>query len=172
MREYFDALDVPREELIAAALGPKMLDLAAERSLGTHPYFTPPEHTRFARERVGPDAVVAPELAVVVDTNADRARKVARSYAKTYLRLRNYTSNLIKFGFTEADIADGGSDRLIDTVIPHGDAPADRRGRPRAPRRRRRPRVPAAAGPRAGAGRGLPRAGGRAPVAERGRRGV
>jgi probable F420-dependent oxidoreductase len=122
MREYFDALDVPREELIAAALGPKMLDLAAERSLGTHPYFTPPAHTRFARERVGPDAVVAPELAVVVDTDAGRARTVARSYAKTYLGLRNYTSNLMKFGFAEADIADGGSDRLIDTLIPHGDA--------------------------------------------------
>jgi probable F420-dependent oxidoreductase len=58
----------------------------------------------------------------VLDTNTDRARKVARSYAKTYLRLRNYTSNLMKFGFTEADIAGGGSDRLIDTVIPHGDA--------------------------------------------------
>jgi probable F420-dependent oxidoreductase len=123
MRTFFDGLDaggVPREEMVAAALGPKMLDLAAERSLGTHPYFTTPEHTRFARERIGPDALVAPELAVVVETDAERAREDARAYAATYLGLSNYTSNLLRFGFTEADIADGGSDRLIDAVIPHG----------------------------------------------------
>jgi probable F420-dependent oxidoreductase len=127
MRRFFDGLDaggVPREERIAAALGPKMLDFAAERSLGTHPYFTTPDHTRFARERVGPDALVAPELAVVVETDAERAREDARAYAATYLGLTNYTSNLLRFGFTEADIADGGSDRLIDAVIPHGSAEA------------------------------------------------
>ena len=127
MRAFFDGLDaadtpVPRDERIAAALGPKMLDFAAERSLGTHPYFTTPEHTRFARERVGPDALVAPELAVVVETDPERAREDARAYAATYLGLTNYTSNLLRFGFTEADIADGGSDRLIDAVIPHGSA--------------------------------------------------
>ena len=115
---------MPRDERIAAALGPKMLDLAAERSLGTHPYFTTPEHTRFARERVGPDAIVAPEVAVVVETDPEQARKDARAYAATYLGLTNYTSNLLRFGFTEADIADGGSDRLIDAVIPHGSAEA------------------------------------------------
>jgi probable F420-dependent oxidoreductase len=123
MREFFDGLDaggVPREERVAAALGPKMLDLAAERSLGTHPYFTTPEHTAFARERVGPDALVAPEVTVVVETDAETARAAAREFAKTYLRLRNYTSNLLRFGFTEDDIADGGSDRLIDAVVPHG----------------------------------------------------
>ena len=127
MREFFDGLDaaeppVPREERIAAALGPKMLDLAAERSLGTHPYFTTPEHTRFARERVGPDALVAPELAVVLETDVETARESARAYAASYLGLSNYTSNLLRFGFTERDIADGGSDRLIDAVIPHGSA--------------------------------------------------
>jgi probable F420-dependent oxidoreductase len=127
MRSFFDGLDaaeqpVPRDERIAAALGPKMLDLAAERSLGTHPYFTTPEHTAFARERVGPDAIVAPELAVVVETDTERARDDARAYAATYLRLGNYTSNLLRFGFTERDIAHGGSDRLIDAVIPHGSA--------------------------------------------------
>jgi len=121
MREFFDGLDgVPRDEMVAAALGPKMLDLAAERSLGTHPYFTTPEHTAFARERIGPDKLVAPELAVVVETDPDVARAAAREYAKTYLGLRNYTRNLLRFGFTEDDIADGGSDRLIDAVIPHG----------------------------------------------------
>jgi probable F420-dependent oxidoreductase len=123
MRRFFDGLDaggVPREERIAAALGPKMLDLAAERSLGTHSYFTTPDHTRFARERIGPGAVVAPELAVVVEEDADAAREIARRYAAIYLPLSNYTSNLLRFGFTEDDIAGGGSDRLIDAVIPHG----------------------------------------------------
>ena len=105
---------------MAAALGPKMLDLAAERTLGTHPYFIPVEHTRFARERIGLRALVAPELAVVVEEDAEAARAIAREYAASYLRLVNYTSNLLRFGFTEADIADGGSDRLIDAVIPHG----------------------------------------------------
>jgi probable F420-dependent oxidoreductase len=129
MREFFDGLDaadppVPRDERVAAALGPKMLDLAAERSLGTHPYFTTPEHTRFARERVGPDALVAPEVAVVVDPDPDSGREKARGYADLYLRLTNYTSNLLRFGFTERDIADGGSDRLIDAVVPHGSAEA------------------------------------------------
>jgi probable F420-dependent oxidoreductase len=127
MRAFFDGLDaaaspVPRDARIAAALGPKMLDLAASRSLGTHPYFTTPEHTRFARERVGPDAVVAPELAVVLEPEAEVAREAAREYAAGYLRRRNYTTNLLRFGFTERDLADGGSDRLIDAVVPHGTA--------------------------------------------------
>jgi probable F420-dependent oxidoreductase len=127
MRRFFDGLDaapepVPRPERCAAALGPKMLDLSAERSLGTHPYFTPVEHTRFARERVGGAALVAPELACVLDTDTDRARTTAREYAKVYLGLRNYTGNLLKFGFTEDDLADGGSDRLIDAIVPHGSA--------------------------------------------------
>jgi probable F420-dependent oxidoreductase len=127
MRAFFDGLDaadppVPRDQRLAAALGPKMLDLAAERSLGTHPYFTTPEHTRFARERVGPDALVAPELAVVVEPDAERAREAARGYAGIYLEKSNYTRNLLRFGFTERDVADGGSDRLIDAVVPHGSA--------------------------------------------------
>jgi probable F420-dependent oxidoreductase len=129
MREFFDGLDaaeppVPDDARIAAALGPKMLDLAASRSLGTHPYFTTPEHTRFARERVGANKLVAPELAVVVEPDDEVAREAARTYAAGYLQRRNYASNLLRFGFTEADIADGGSDRLIDAVIPHGSAEA------------------------------------------------
>jgi probable F420-dependent oxidoreductase len=105
-----------------AALGSKMLDLCAQRSLGTLTYFTPIEHTRFARGRIGEHALVATELACVVDTDADRARATARSYAELYLGLRNYTSNLRRFGFTDGDIADGGSDALIDAIIPHGTA--------------------------------------------------
>ena len=122
MRDFFDGLDLPKEELVAAALGPKMLDLAAERSLGTHPYFITPEHTKFARERVGEGVLVAPEVAVVVEPDPETARALARDYAKLYLGLQNYTNNLLNFGFTEQDIADGGSDRLIDAVIPHGSA--------------------------------------------------
>jgi probable F420-dependent oxidoreductase len=124
---FLDALDaapapLARERRVLAALGPKMLDLAGERSLGTHPYFTNVEHTRSARERLGSGALVAPELACVVDTDVERARASAREYAALYLGLSNYTNNLLQFGFTERDIADGGSDRLIDAVIPHGSA--------------------------------------------------
>ena len=167
MREFFDGLDaaaepVPREERLAAALGPKMLDLSAERSLGTHPYFVTVEHTRFARERVGAGVLVAPEVAVVVEEDAETARGLAREYAQNYLRLSNYTNNLLRFGFTEQDIADAGSDRLIDAVIPHGPRRGDRGGRAPASRGRRRPRLRAAARARPGAGRGLPRPGPRA----------
>src|SRR5690606_12050868 len=85
-----------------------------------HPYFTTAEHTRFARECVGEGVLVAPEVAVVVDPDPESARRTAREFAKLYLGLRNYTSSLLRFGFTADDIADGGSDRLIDAVIPHG----------------------------------------------------
>jgi probable F420-dependent oxidoreductase len=127
MREYLDALDradppVPSGERIVAALGPKMLELAAERSLGAHPYFTPVEHTRLARDRVGPDKLVTPELTVVVDPNPESAREKAREFAAGYLGLTNYAGNLLRLGYTEADIAGGGSDRLIDAVVPHGSA--------------------------------------------------
>jgi probable F420-dependent oxidoreductase len=127
MRSFFDGLDgatppVPRDERCAAALGPKMLDLSAERSLGAHTYFTPVAHTRFARQRLGDGALLAPELACVVDAETARARARARQYAATYLGLRNYTSNLRRFGFGDEDIGGGGSDRLIDTIIPHGTA--------------------------------------------------
>ena len=127
MRTFLDDLDAsptppPVDGRCLAALGPKMLDLAGERTAGTHPYFVPVEHTRFARERLGPGKLVAPELACVVETDPVRARAVARGYAKLYLGLRNYTQNLLDHGFTEDDLADGGSDRLIDAVIPHGSA--------------------------------------------------
>jgi probable F420-dependent oxidoreductase len=127
MSTFFDGLDaaaesVPTDERIAAALGPRMLELAAARSLGTHTYFITPEHTRFAREQIGSDALVAPELAVVVEPDDEAARAAAREYASLYLGRSNYTRNLLRFGFTQRDVADGGSDRLIDAVIPHGSA--------------------------------------------------
>jgi probable F420-dependent oxidoreductase len=125
MREFLDGLDsaerpVPREERILAALGPKMIDLAVERSLGLHPYFTTAEHTRFARERAGPGALVAPEVTVVVDPDPESGRAKGREWAARYLGLTNYATNLLRFGFTEQDLADGGSDRLIDAAVPHG----------------------------------------------------
>lgn len=127
MRTFLDGLDhaqrpVPAEGRMLAALGPKMLDLSRERSAGTHTYFVGPEHTRFARERLGSGAIVAPEMACVLDTDAEQARATAREFAQTYLGLSNYTNNLLRFGFTESDIADGGSDTLIDAIIPHGSA--------------------------------------------------
>jgi len=127
MRGFLDGLDaaatpIPPAERCIAALGPKMLDLSASRTRGTHPYFVPVAHTRAARERLGPDALLAPEIACVVDTDAARARATARAYAQTYLGMSNYTSNLLRHGFEPADLADGGSDRLIDAVIPHGSA--------------------------------------------------
>jgi probable F420-dependent oxidoreductase len=127
VRRFLDGLDAAAAPLagdrrVLAALGPKMLELAAERSAGAHPYFTPVEHTRFARERLGSGPLLAPELACVVEADRERGRTAARAYAAGYLALSNYTGNLLRFGFTEADLADGGSDRLIDAVIPSGPA--------------------------------------------------
>jgi probable F420-dependent oxidoreductase len=127
VRAFLDGLDaapvpVPRDERCLAALAPAMLDLCARRSRGTLTYFVPVAHTRFARERVGPGVLVAVELACVLDTDTERARATARRYAAFYLGLTNYTNNLLRFGFSDADLADGGSDRLIDAIVPHGTA--------------------------------------------------
>jgi probable F420-dependent oxidoreductase len=112
---------VPRERMALAALGPKMLDLSFERTLGTHPYFTTPAHTSFARERLGTAALVAPEQAVVIDHgDADAAYGIARGYSGMYLDLSNYTNNLKRFGYGDDDIADGGTRALIDDVVPQG----------------------------------------------------
>jgi probable F420-dependent oxidoreductase len=125
MRAFLDGLDAsptppPADARCLAALGPRMLDLARERAAGTHQYFVTVDHTRLARERLGPGKLVAPEVACVVERDPARGRAVARDYAKLYLGLRNYTRNLLRIGFTEADVAGGGSDRLIDAVIPQG----------------------------------------------------
>jgi probable F420-dependent oxidoreductase len=127
LEAFLDDLDaaadpVPTDRRIIAALGPKMLAMSARRSLGTIPYFTSVDHTRFARATVGPDALVIPEIACVIDEDAERARATARDYASLYLGLSNYTNALLEHGFDQADIEDGGSERLIDHVIPHGSA--------------------------------------------------
>lgn len=127
LEAFLDGIDaapspIPTHRRIIAALGPRMLAMSARRSLGTIPYFTSVEHTRFARQAVGPDALVIPEIACVLDEDVERARATARHYAKLYLGLSNYTNALLEHGFEQADIEDGGSDRLIDHVIPHGSA--------------------------------------------------
>jgi probable F420-dependent oxidoreductase len=132
MRSYLESLDVAAppvlpEERVLAALGPKMLELARERSLGAHPYLVTPDHTRVAREKVGPDKLVAPEQGVLLETDPERAREAARRHLEIYLKLPNYTNNLRRLGFTEEDIAGGGSDRLVDALVAWGDEEAIRR---------------------------------------------
>jgi len=127
MTSFFDGLDaaptpVPAQARCAAALAPAMLEFSARRGLGAHTYFVPVEHTRFARELLGEGALIATELACVLDGDGESARAKARAYAQLYLGLRNYTSNLRRFGFGDSDIDGGGSDRLIDAVVPQGGA--------------------------------------------------
>jgi probable F420-dependent oxidoreductase len=128
LRGYLDELDaaptpVPLDERIVAALGPRALKLAGERSSGTHPYFVPPRHTRIARQALGPNKVVAPEQMVVLETDPDRARAIARPNIDRYLHTPNYTNNLLRLGFSEQDFANGGSDRLVDAIVAWGDPP-------------------------------------------------
>lgn len=123
--DRLDAAGVPREDRVLAALGPRVLALAAERTAGAHPYLTTPEHTRRARGLLGADALLAPEHKVVLDTDPVAARAVGRPVVhRPYLGLRNYTANLLRLGWTEDDIADGGSDRLVDALVAHGGADA------------------------------------------------
>ncbi|MFG3640818.1 TIGR03620 family F420-dependent LLM class oxidoreductase [Micromonospora sp. NPDC047762] len=123
MVDYLDGLDaagLTPERRILAALGPRMLELSRDRSTGAHPYFVPAEHTAEARAAIGPDRLLAPEVAVVLDADATTARATARQYTSGYLALPNYTNNLRRFGWTDEDFADGGSDRLVDALIPWG----------------------------------------------------
>jgi probable F420-dependent oxidoreductase len=126
MVDYLDQLDdggVPVAGRALAALGPKALRLAADRTAGAHPYLTTPEHTREARAIIGDGVLLAPEQKVVLDTDAERARTIGRPVVDTpYLHLVNYRSNLLRLGWSEADLDDGGSDALIDALVAHGDA--------------------------------------------------
>lgn len=133
MRAYLDAMDsapfmaVPPSVAptrILAALAPKMLKLAAERTAGSHPYFVPPEHTAVARAAMGKGPLLAPEQAVVLETDASTARAIGRSHMSIYLGLPNYVNNLKRLGFTDDDVANGGSDRLVDAIVCWGDIDA------------------------------------------------
>lgn len=123
MVDYLDRLDeagVPKEGVVLAALGPKALTLAAERTVGAHPYLTTPRHTEYARQVMGPGPLLAPEHKVVLETDATTARAIGRPVVSRYLKRVNYRNNLLREGWTEADLADGGSDRLVDALVLHG----------------------------------------------------
>jgi len=132
MRAYLDAMDAAQYESVApattfrvlAALGPKMLELAAKRSDGAHSYNVPPEHTAQARALMGSGPLLCVEQAVVLETDATQAREIARGFLNVYLGLPNYTNNFLRLGFTEEDLKHGGSDRLIDAIVAWGDVKA------------------------------------------------
>jgi probable F420-dependent oxidoreductase len=129
MRDYLDAMDAAlylgaaptaTPQTVIGALGPKMLGLAAQRTQGAHPYNVTAEHTAQARAILGPDKLLAPELAVAVERDADVARTIGRAHLAIYLGLPNYVNNLLRIGFTDADVSDGGSDRLVDALVAWG----------------------------------------------------
>src|ERR1700720_4763159 len=130
MRAYLDAMDkVPYRAVppsskpprVLAALGPKMLQLSADRADGAHPYNSTPKHTAQARELLGPGPYLCPEQAVVLEKDPTKARAIARKFLAIYLTLPNYTNNWLRLGFEEADFSNGGSDRLIDAVVAWGE---------------------------------------------------
>jgi probable F420-dependent oxidoreductase len=126
MEAFLDGLDAAaagsgrRPFAVLAALRARMLHLARERSGGAHPYFVPVAHTAVARKVLGPTALLAPEQAVVVESDPERARATARKHMAVYLRLPNYVHNLGEFGFKDEDFAGGGSDRLVDAIVAWG----------------------------------------------------
>jgi probable F420-dependent oxidoreductase len=135
MRRYLDAMDLapfmatppttPPQRVIGA-LAPKMLALAAQRTRGAHPYFVPPEHTARARAIMGAGPLLAPEQAVILETDPAAARAIARGHMAMYLGLPNYANNLRSLGFGDDDLANGGSDRLVDAIVAWGDVDAIR----------------------------------------------
>lgn len=131
MREYLAAMEQavfvgpePSEPVpvVLAALGPKMLGLAAEVTSGAHPYFVPVAHTKFARDVMGPGTFLAPEQAVVLESDPTRARALARVHMERYLLLDNYRNNLLRVGWSVSDVDDGGSDDLVDAIVAWGSA--------------------------------------------------
>ncbi|CAM5635628.1 LLM class F420-dependent oxidoreductase [Streptomyces purpurascens] len=121
-----DAAGVPSDRRLLAALGPKSLRLARDRAAGSIPYLVTPEHTAHARDLLGEGPLLAPELGVVPETDPTRARALAREFLGIYLPLPNYTNNFLRHGFTEDDLRDGGSDRLVDALFAWGDDTAIR----------------------------------------------
>ena len=133
MRAYLDAMTAaqygapepqPPVPVLLAALGPRMLELAAERADGAHPYFVPVEHTPVARQHLGPEPCLVVEQTAVLTVDPAEGRRIARAFAKSYLALPNYANNLRRLGWSDEDIAGTGSDRLIDAVIVCGDVDA------------------------------------------------
>lgn len=130
MRGYLDAMDAApygapppgRDAMVRVlgALGPRMLELAAERADGAHPYLVPPEHTHRARRILGPGKLLCPEVPVVLEADPATARRIARGHLATYLPLANYARNLSRLGYGDGDLAGNGSDRLVDAVVAWG----------------------------------------------------
>ncbi len=127
---WLDAMDelgpagISPNHRLLAALGPRMLHLAADRAVGAHPYFVPVDHTARARETLGNRPLLAPEVAVVLEESPEAARALARKHTAGYLTLPNYTNNLLTLGFEPSDLENGGSDRLVDAIVPWGPAKA------------------------------------------------
>jgi probable F420-dependent oxidoreductase len=124
-RAYLDAIDatdnpVPIANRVLAALGPKMLELAATRSRGAHPYLVTPDHTRYAREHLGDGPLLLPEQTVLLTEDKDEARAVGTDWLRSYLALPNYANNLLRSGFTQDDVT-SVSERLFDAIIAWGD---------------------------------------------------
>jgi probable F420-dependent oxidoreductase len=134
MRDYLDAVDVAidgqehslevRPARVLAALGPKMLDLAARRSRGAHTYLSPVEHTAWARDVLGPDALLAPAIKVVLDRDATRAREIGRRSVGPPARLAAYRMNLLRLGYMDEDLGRAPSDRVVDALVAWGDEAA------------------------------------------------
>ena len=131
MRTYLERMDAsPYTALrpttpmrrVLAALGPKMLQLASERTDGAHPYFVPPEHTATARQTLGAGPLLCPEQAVLLETDPAAAREIGRRHTAIYVAQPNYANNLRRLGFTEEDLEGGGSDRLVDAIVAWGSA--------------------------------------------------
>ncbi|MER5917763.1 TIGR03620 family F420-dependent LLM class oxidoreductase [Streptomyces sp. NPDC001982] len=126
MSAYLDTLDqapipVPVGERVMAALGPKMTQLAAQRTAGVHPFMVTPEYSAAAREQLGDGPLLAPYQAVVLESDPGKARAAARDFLGAFLAMEHYARSLLRQGFTEQDLAAGGSDRLIDSVVAWGD---------------------------------------------------
>jgi probable F420-dependent oxidoreductase len=129
MQTYLDALDaasvpVPPSERILAALGPRMLEVARARSAGAHPYLGTLKHTQRARQALGPGPLLAPEQGVVLNTDPEQARSIARVHLSRYVQAPNYVNHWLRLGFTADDMADGGSDRFVDALVAWGDVDA------------------------------------------------
>src|SRR6185436_2836271 len=133
MARYLEAMDkapftgvapAERPSRVLAALGPRMLRLAAERSIGAHPYFVPVEHTTLARKELGAGPLLAVEQAAVLSTDPSGARTTARKHMKRYLGLDNYANDVKRIGWSDADLATAGSDKTVDAIVAWGDARA------------------------------------------------
>ncbi|NMO57693.1 TIGR03620 family F420-dependent LLM class oxidoreductase [Actinoplanes sp. TBRC 11911] len=129
MAAYLDRLDhapdpLPAAERVMAALGPRMTELAGHRTTGVHPFMVTPEYSAMARAQLGDGPLIAPYQAVVLERDPGKARAAARSFLGAFVRMGHYARSLLRQGFAAEDLAAGGSDRLIDSIVAWGDVEA------------------------------------------------